>query len=189
MVARCNRAGDASSTPGHELTWGFGVCADEPATPLATTGRALPSAGELQRVRQRRSKPGAAAPNPNLGPSIWYGASQQAALHALGYWCRKRLPELVAWNDPGAREIGIAVSDCLAGGGVLSAERDRRLDDAAQQLRRRIGGGLYHEDASAYFRARGLLFVAKLVTDAGIPEHRHPVMVGGPQDASHQEER
>lgn len=108
--------------------------------------------------------------NPNLGPTIWYGAAQRAALHALDHWRRSRLPELLAGNDPGARKIGSSVSACLASGGPLTAEQHERLDDAVQQVRQRAGGRLYEEDARAYFRARDLLCVAALVRDAATPD-------------------
>ncbi|MFG1919224.1 hypothetical protein [Micromonospora sp. NPDC048898] len=114
--------------------------------------------------------PWADAANPNLGPSIWYGASRQAALHALNYWRRSRLPELLAWDDPGAGEIDLAVTACLAGGGSLRADQRRLPDTAVQQVRRRIGGGLYGQDVLAYFRARDLLRVAALVTNATDPD-------------------
>ncbi|MFI7578244.1 hypothetical protein [Micromonospora sp. NPDC049497] len=39
-------------------------------------------------------------PNPNQGPRCWYGAPQQAALHALRIWRHERLPALLAWHDP-----------------------------------------------------------------------------------------
>ncbi|MEU7589571.1 hypothetical protein AB0A95_25140 [Micromonospora sp. NPDC049230] len=110
------------------------------------------------------------AANPTLGPPVWYGASRQAALHALTYWRRSRLPELLGWDDPGAGEIDLVVTACLAGGGSLSADHHRLLDTAVRQVRRRIGGGLYGQDVLAYFRARDLLRVAALVTNADDPE-------------------
>lgn len=148
-------------------------------------------AAERRKVKRAGHRtPRRADPNPNLGPLIWYGASQQAASHALSYWRRKRLPELLAWDDPGGREIDLAVSACLTGSGRLSVAQRRQLDDAAQQLRRGISGRLYHEDASAYFlRVRSLLFVAKLVTDAATAEDEHPELVSGSQDPSHQAQR
>nr|BFE58704.1 hypothetical protein GCM10020063_032300 [Dactylosporangium thailandense] len=136
-----------------------------------------------KRLGHRTPRPGDA--NPNLGPSIWYGAPQHAALHALTYWRRSRLSRLLAWDDPGAREIDVAVSACLASRGPLSDEQHCRLHDTAQQLRRRISGGLYDEDAVAYFRARDLLRVAALVTSAAIPEsaagveHQSTTAAGG----------
>ncbi|GIM94915.1 hypothetical protein [Paractinoplanes toevensis] len=107
--------------------------------------------------------------NPNRGPAIWYGASQRAALHALTYWRRSRLPGLLTWNDPGASEIDACVSAALANGGPLSAEQHRRLNDTAQRLRERLDADLYSQDSLAYFRVRDLLLVAGFVTNATTP--------------------
>ena len=76
---------------------------------------------------------------------------------------------MLAWNDPGAREIGAAASACLAAGGPLPDEQRRLLAAAVGRVRGRVDGGLYDEDASAYFRARDLLRVAAIVADASDP--------------------
>ena len=109
--------------------------------------------------------------NPNQGPSIWYGAPQQAALHALRYWRCGRLPELLVWKDPGAQEIDSAVSACLTSGGAFSADKLQQFEAAVQQIESRIRDGLYAQDTAAYFRGRDLLHLAALVSTASINQN------------------
>jgi hypothetical protein len=104
----------------------------------------------------------AADPNPSRGPAFWYGDQRRAALHALRYWHRSRLPRLLAWDDPGASDIDAAVTACLAAGGPLSTGQRELLRAAVQRQRER----LYQDDQVAYFRARDLITVAELVASA-----------------------
>jgi hypothetical protein len=121
-----------------------------------------------KRLGRRAPRRGEA--NPNGAPPIWYGAARPAALHALTFWGRRRLPELVAHDDPGAREIGAVVAACVVGDGAVSVDQRHLLDTAVLRVRARIRGGLYDEDSSAYYRARDLLRVAALVMTAADPE-------------------
>ncbi|MFI5930543.1 hypothetical protein [Actinoplanes sp. NPDC051494] len=123
----------------------------------------------------RRPHPGET--NPNQGPTIWYGAPRPAALHALTFWTRHRLPAITGWNDPGAHHITTITAACLATGGQLSPDHHAHLDTAATQVRDRLTAGLYDEDAAAYVRARGLLRVADLIKTAanGAARQHHPV--------------
>lgn len=52
-----------------------------------------------KRRGQRSPRPNES--NPNLGPEHWYGAPREAALHALEFWRRKRLPALLARSERG----------------------------------------------------------------------------------------
>ncbi|MFB9234065.1 hypothetical protein ACFFWC_00715 [Plantactinospora siamensis] len=108
-------------------------------------------------------------PNPNRGPGCWYGAPQQAAVHALAFWRRRRLPALLVWPDPIASQLDSCVTACLAAGGSLTPAQRQALAGAVGALRRRIQGSLWRDDQAAYFRTWGLLTVARhaqVATDA-----------------------
>ncbi|MEV6303262.1 hypothetical protein AB0M02_27885 [Actinoplanes sp. NPDC051861] len=119
----------------------------------------------LRRAAKRRGNrtPPAADLNPNLGPAAWYGAERRAALHALEFWRRKRLPALVAADDPGTREMADAVAACVASRG---AEPVPGLPDLVSLVEDRIRDGLYQRDSVAFARARDLLTLAHLVATA-----------------------
>ena len=128
----------------------------------------LASYADQRRTAKRlgHRKPRKTEVNPNLGPSIWYGAPREAALHALSYWRRSRLPELLVWKDPGAQEIDSAVSAYLTNGGLFVADQHQQLESAVQQIKSRIRDGLYAQDQAAYFRGRDLLHLAGFVSTA-----------------------
>ncbi|MEU8265366.1 hypothetical protein AB0C02_32800 [Micromonospora sp. NPDC048999] len=105
-------------------------------------------------------------PNPHLGPRCWYGAPQQAAVHALTVWRRKRLPALLTWPDPIASQVDSCVTACLATGGPLTPAQRQHLAAAVEALQHRIQAGLWHDDQAAYFRTRDLLTVAQYVRTA-----------------------
>ncbi|MEV8513777.1 hypothetical protein [Dactylosporangium sp. NPDC051484] len=110
-------------------------------------------------------------PNPNHAPRFWYGAPRQAAVHALTFWRRDRLPALLAWSDPIAAQIDSCVTACLATGGPLTPAERRHLADAVDVLQWRLQTGLWRDDRPAYFRTAGLLQVARLIrTAADTPE-------------------
>lgn len=98
-------------------------------------------------------------PNPSKSPGHWYGASRQAALHALEFWQRRRLPALLTPPDQLTENLNSCVVASLDSGGSLTPERLRMLADCVAELRRQQPG-LY---GVAYFRARDLLTVARLV--------------------------
>lgn len=123
---------------------------------------------EAKRLGHRTTVP--AEENPNTGPTIWYGAPQQAALHALRYWRRSRLGALLQCDDPGAHEINTVTSECLAAGGRISEEHRQLLTAVVGRLQHSIAKGLYHDDTVAYFRTRDLLRVAALIATAANAE-------------------
>lgn len=138
------------------------------ATSRALWHEHLDSYASQRRTAKRlgHRKPRKTEVNPNQGPTIWYGAPEQAALHALSYWRCGRLPELLVWNDPGAQEIDSAVSACLTSCNTFSADQLQQLEAAVQQIESRIRDGLYAQDTAAYFRGRDLLHLAALVSTA-----------------------
>ncbi|MEU3456835.1 hypothetical protein ABZ671_25015 [Micromonospora sp. NPDC006766] len=117
-----------------------------------------------KRRGQRSPRPN--DPNPNLGLRCWYGAAQQAALHALMFWRRKRLPALLAWPDPIASQVDSCVTACLVAGGPLTSAQREQLSVAVDALQRHVQAGLWQDDQAAYFRARELLTVARYVRTA-----------------------
>jgi hypothetical protein len=119
----------------------------------------------VAKLRGQRS-PRPLDPNPNLGPHCWYGAPRRAAVHALTYWRRRRLTELLAWPDPIASQVDSCVAASLATGGSLTPAQRQHLSDAIGALRQRIQADLWHDDQAAYFRARDLLQVARYVETA-----------------------
>ncbi|MEQ4299933.1 hypothetical protein ABNF97_00850 [Plantactinospora sp. B6F1] len=122
----------------------------------------------VRRAAKRRGQgsPRLSDPNPNQAPRCWYGAPQQAAVHALAYWRRKRLPALLAWPDPIASHVDSCVTACLATGGPLMPTERQHLAAAVDALQHRIQADLWHEDQTAYFRTRDLLTVAWYVRTA-----------------------
>ena len=44
--------------------------------------------------------PAGSEPNPLDHFGYWYGAPREAARHAIDFWCRKRIPDLVAAGHP-----------------------------------------------------------------------------------------
>jgi hypothetical protein len=111
---------------------------------------------------QRSPRPG--DPNPCF-PHCWYGASRQAAVHALKFWSRDRLPILLAeFPDPAAQAVATCVDACIAAGGSLTPDERRVLASASSTLRRHLGRpGLWRDDGVTYFLIRDLLTVARHV--------------------------
>jgi hypothetical protein len=108
-----------------------------------------------KRHGQRSPHPREANPDP---PRWWYGAPRKGALHALTYWSRQRLPELLAaYPDRAAREIAACVAACLATGGELAPDDRDRLRRATDTLAHRATSDLYHDDPLEYFQVRDLL--------------------------------
>jgi hypothetical protein len=101
-------------------------------------------------------------PNPSKFPGHWYGATRQAALHALKFWRRSRLPALLKPSDQLTENLNSCVVASLDSGGSLTPERLRMLADCVAELQRQQPD-LYGSDPVAYFRARDLLTVARLV--------------------------
>ncbi|MDO3705518.1 hypothetical protein Q3W71_27995 [Micromonospora sp. C28SCA-DRY-2] len=133
--------------------------------------------------RRRRAKrrgqrvPPVGETNPNGSPRIWYGAARQAALSALRYWSRGRLPALTATGDRTANTIDTLVAAALSSGGDLTAEQRQLLAVAVAELRQRMPG-LWSDDQVGYFRALDLFRVAYLVETAGDDGQPRPSSAG-----------
>ncbi|MFB4315491.1 hypothetical protein [Actinomadura sp. 21ATH] len=93
----------------------------------------------------------------------WYGARREAALHAVLYWNRRRLPALVA--DDVSRDLRACVDACLESGGRLTPHERRTLSACAGRLRARLEARRW-EDQLDHFRTRDLLTVVRLLEDA-----------------------
>ncbi|MEW2328315.1 hypothetical protein AB0880_10950 [Micromonospora chersina] len=122
--------------------------------------------------RGRRISP-AQDRNPNGFPPIWYGAARSAALSALRYWSRRRLPALRVTADGAGNTIDVLVTAALSSGGDLTSEQRQLLVLAVAELEGRMQPDLWSDDPVAYFRARDLLKVARVVetaSDDGQPQ-------------------
>ena len=88
--------------------------------------------------RGRRS-PRAEEANPNLRTRwYWYGAPREAALHALWFWRRQRLPRLMPFADPVLLEISECVSERLDFGVVLTPAQCEHLGARVSELGQRL---------------------------------------------------
>ncbi|MFI7493076.1 hypothetical protein ACIBXA_32360 [Micromonospora echinaurantiaca] len=114
-----------------------------------------------KRRGQRSPRPGDA--NPHQLHGYWYGSPGPAALHAVRFWRRDRLPAPLASPDPIASQVDSCVTACLTAGGALTPDQRHLLADAIESLRERIQPDLWSEDQTAYFQARDLLTVARFV--------------------------
>jgi hypothetical protein len=126
-----------------------------------------------QAKRRGQRSPRPKDPNPSKSPGHWYGATRQAALHALKFWRRGRLPALLEPPDQLTENLNSCVVASLDSGGPLTPEQRRMLTDCVAELQR---PDLYGSDPVAYFRARDLLTVARLAETAadgaGMTVHR-----------------
>ncbi|MEU0550101.1 hypothetical protein [Micromonospora sp. NPDC005979] len=121
----------------------------------------------LAKRRGQRS-PRPTDPNPNGFPRCWYGAPEQAALHAVRYWRRHEAPALMAEPDPTTLDVDACVTASLgAGGSLLPAQREV-LSATVEALRQQTRTDTWRDDPRAYYRALNLLKVARhLETAAG----------------------
>lgn len=120
-----------------------------------------------RQAKQRGQRiPPAQDRNPNGSPQIWYGAARSAALSALRYWTRKRLPALRVTADEAGNTVDVLVAAVLSSGGDLTSEQRQLLVLAAAELRGRMQPDLWSDDPVAYYRARDLLKAAYLVETA-----------------------
>ncbi|KAB1914617.1 hypothetical protein [Micromonospora sp. AMSO31t] len=129
--------------------------------------------------RRRQAKqcgqriPPVQARNPNGSPPIWYGAARSAALSALRYWSRSRLPTLRVTAHDAGNTVDVLVAAVLSSGGDLTSEQRHLLVLAVAELEGRMQPDLWSDDPVAYFRARDLLKAAYLVetaSDDGQPQ-------------------
>lgn len=127
-----------------------------------------------RQAKQRGQRiPPAQDRNPNGFPPIWYGAARSAALSALRYWSRRRLPALRVTADGAGNTVDVLVSAALSSGGDLTSEQRQLLVLAVAELDGRLQPDLWSDDSVAYFRARDLLKVARLLetaSDDGQPQ-------------------
>jgi hypothetical protein len=124
-------------------------------------------------LRRRAKLEGQRAPrpddmNPNT-PAHWYGARQEAALHALRFWRRRRLAALISANDSVAQDLNRCVSACLDSGGQLTSAQLQLLCDCVDRLEQRLRPEVWHDDQMQYFRYRDLLRVGRLLETATTP--------------------
>ena len=100
-------------------------------------------------------------------PTVWYGAPQEAALHALLHWRQRRLQALLTPDDETARSLVRCVDACLTSQGALTPAEQQAFTAIEKELaRRRNDPRLSHEALS---RTRDLLTVATLLkTAAGL---------------------
>ncbi|SHF86570.1 hypothetical protein [Streptoalloteichus hindustanus] len=108
-----------------------------------------------KRLGQRSPRP--TEPNPHR-PDRWYGAARQAAVHALGFWRRHRLPALLVPGDGTAADLDHCVTASLAAGGRLTPEQRELLDACVQVLEQRWRSS----DGAEWLRTKDLLEVARL---------------------------
>lgn len=120
-----------------------------------------------RRAAKRRGErcPHPREPNPNWGPRCWYGAPRQAALHALMFWRRHRLPALLAADDPIASQIDAYVTACLETQGSLMSAEQHGLATAIDALWQRVHKG-WNPDGELFQRTRQLLLVAHFIQTA-----------------------
>jgi hypothetical protein len=124
-----------------------------------------------QAKRRGRRSPRRKDPNPSGFPRHWYGASRQAALHAVKFWQRDRLPALLTPPDQLTQNLNSCVAASLGSGGPLTREQRQTLTDCIAELRRqRSQPALWSDDRAAYFRAGDLLTVARLMETAADPD-------------------
>ncbi|GAA2427231.1 hypothetical protein GCM10010191_45170 [Actinomadura vinacea] len=104
-----------------------------------------------------------------FSPTIWYGAPQEAALHAVRYWQGSQLPALLTRKDQTARALAACVAACLASeGGLAPADRET-LQVCREELERRLRNRPSGFADAEYFRVRDLLTVAGLLKTACEP--------------------
>ncbi|MEU9823582.1 hypothetical protein [Micromonospora chersina] len=111
--------------------------------------------------------------NPNGFPPIWYGAARSAALSALRYWSRRRLPSLRVTAAGVGNTVDVLVTAALSSGGDLASGQRQLLVLAVAELEGRMQPDLWSDDPVAYFRARDLLKIARLLetaSDDGQPQ-------------------
>lgn len=100
--------------------------------------RAYATRRQEAKMRGRRS-PRAGEPNPNFQVRwYWYGNPRKAALHALRFWRRQRLPSLLPSADPVLLEISKWVSECLDSGALFTEEQRDLLGARVSELEQRV---------------------------------------------------
>lgn len=82
-----------------------------------------------KRRGERTPRPGEANP---YRPTHWYGARREAALHAVGFWYRRRVAVLLTGDDGLSAVLWECVRACLDSGGRLTPAQRQRLTACLQ---------------------------------------------------------
>lgn len=116
-------------------------------------------------ARREAKRRGQRSPHPcdvnPYTPTHWYGARREAALHAVLFWHRRRLPSLLTDDDKPVHDLRACVQTCLETDGHPPPGQRRLLAGCIDQLDARLQPALYHDDPVEYFRTRDLLTVAR----------------------------
>ncbi|MFF4893737.1 hypothetical protein [Micromonospora chersina] len=131
-----------------------------------------------QAKRRGQRIPPAEDRNPNGFPPIWYGAARSAALSALRYWSRRRLPSLRVTAGGAGNTVDVLVAAALSSGGDLTSDQRQLLALAVAELDGRMQPDLWADDPVAHRRARELLKVARLVETASDDGQPHASTAG-----------
>ncbi|MFF4986433.1 hypothetical protein ACFY19_04550 [Streptosporangium saharense] len=112
--------------------------------------------------RRRAKRRGERSPRPGevnpYRPSHWYGARREAALHAVGFWYRRRPAVLVSGGDGLSTVLWECVLACLDSGGRLTPAQGQRLAGCVERLTALQAG---YRDGGPAERVRDLLTVAR----------------------------
>ncbi|WP_370945172.1 hypothetical protein AB5J62_39685 [Amycolatopsis sp. cg5] len=126
--------------------------------------------GERRLVAKRagRRQPSGREENPHH-LTRWYGDERRAALHAVMFDSRRKLGPLVVPGDPVAEQVKSCVDACLASAGALGAEQREALAGCVRELEGRLTPAQWTDHRGEYFRASGLLWLARQVEVASGP--------------------
>ncbi|MEV5569681.1 hypothetical protein AB0L06_06510 [Spirillospora sp. NPDC052269] len=123
--------------------------------------------------RRQAKRRGERSPHPNgtnpYVPAHWYGARQEAALHAVRFWHRSRLANLIREDDPASLELGRCVQVCLDFDGDITPDQRQSLARCLSEFITRLQPALWHDNQADYFRVRDLLTVARHMEAATSP--------------------
>nr|BFE32756.1 hypothetical protein GCM10010200_050070 [Actinomadura rugatobispora] len=135
-------------------------------TSRAAWHAAIRAYDETRREAKLRGHRTPRSPGP-FWPAVWYGAPEEAALHAVQYWHRHRLPALLTPEDETAHALARCVERCLASQGVLDAAEQEALRAGKEEMERRQRN---RPPDAEYFRTRDLLTLTALL---GTATRRH----------------
>ncbi|SDX12665.1 hypothetical protein SAMN05421504_102386 [Amycolatopsis xylanica] len=116
----------------------------------------------LRAKRAGRRRPAAGEENPHY-LTRWHGDERRAALHAVMFESRRKLAPLVVPGDPVAEQLKSCVDACLESAGALGVEEREALAECMRELEKRLTPAQWAEHRGEYFRASGLLRLARQV--------------------------
>jgi hypothetical protein len=102
-------------------------------------------------------------------PAYWYGARQEASLHAVRFWGQRRLANLITEDDTASKDLLESVRAGLDANGHLTQPQRQLLMQCIDQLTARLQPVLWHDNQPDYFRTRDLLTVARHLEAATSP--------------------